>query len=324
MEQQVLVSDIQRFSVNDGPGFRTNVYLKGCTLRCAWCHNPETMAPFREIYWKRRLCVECGRCFEACPRDAIEPPPPPGVIRPQGSSSQRILRDRCDRCMKCVEACPSGALEIVGKSMTVEEILEEVERDRPFYDTSGGGMTLTGGEPTFHAGFAAGLLAAARARGLHCCLDTNGYCDWEVLLGVSRSADIVLYDLKHTDPDAHRRGTGVDNRVILGNLARLSETGKEIWVRIPGIPGFNDFVDLHERASEFLAGLPRPIARVDLLPFHNWCQDKYGWLGRRWGLGQTESLSPVLLEMHAAIYRAKGLEATVGGSGFENPRQALG
>lgn len=323
MEGHVLVTDIQRFSVNDGPGFRTNVYLKGCPLRCTWCHNPETIDPRPEIYWKRRLCVQCGKCLDACPRDAIVPPIPPEEAQSEDSTYYKILLDRCDRCMQCVEVCLYDALEVVGRPMSTEEILNEVERDKPFYENSGGGMTLSGGEPTLHAGFAAQLLAGARARGIHVCLDTNGHCDWEVLLSLSELSDIVLFDLKHMDPEAHKRETGADNRLILQNLSRLSETGKEIWVRIPVIPGFNDAIDVHEQASAFLAGLPGRIARVDLLPFHNWCQDKYGWLGRNWEQGQTESLDPVFLEIHAEIYSVRGLETTIGGSGFEKPAEAL-
>lgn len=317
MEDQVLVTDIQRFSVNDGPGFRTNVYLKGCPLRCTWCHNPETLATWPEIYWKRRLCVQCGKCLDACPRDAIVPPIDPEAAQSEDSGYYKILLDRCDRCMRCVDACLYDALEVAGRPLSVQEILEEVERDKPFYENSGGGMTLSGGEPTLHPRFAGELLAGARARGIHTCLDTNGYCEWDVLLGLSRLADIVLFDLKHMDPVEHKKGTGVENGLILQNLSRLSETGSELWVRIPVIPGFNDSIGLHEQASAFLAGLPGGIARVDLLPYHNWCQDKYGWLGRDWRLRETESLDPVFLEIHAEVYRARGLKTTIGGSGFE-------
>jgi len=317
VQEKVLVTDIQRFSVNDGPGFRTNVYLKGCPMRCAWCHNPEAIAPYPEIYWKRRLCVQCGKCLEVCPRNAIEPPIPPEAAQSDGSTYHKIIRSRCDRCMLCLEACLYEALQIVGKPMSVEEILEEVWRDKPFYDNSGGGMTLSGGEPAAHPEFTQSLLRQAKGMGLHTCLDTNGFCEWAVLEQMARYTDIVLFDLKHLDPEIHCRKTGVDNAPILKNLALLAKTGREIWVRIPVVPDFNDAIGFHTRAAEFLSALPGRIARVDLLPFHNWCQDKYGWLGLEWDLREVDSLDPVFLEIPAEIYRERGLAVTIGGSGFE-------
>lgn len=317
MANTCLVTDIARFAVNDGPGFRTNVFLKGCPLKCAWCHNPETIKPTPQLYWKKRACVQCGACLEVCPQGAIAPPIDPVISQAQNSTYYKIDYSRCDFCNKCVDACAYGALEIVGKPMTVDEILDEVESDRPFYDNSGGGMTLSGGEPTAHPDFSAKILAEARARGLHNCLDTNGHCSWEVLERLLKDTDIVLFDLKHTDPVKHREWTGADNALILENLAKLSLTGVEVWVRIPVVPGFNDSIQDHKNAAKFLANLPQKVARVDLLAYHNWCQDKYGWMGIDWPLAEIESLEPSMLEIPAEFYRMKGFETTVGGSGFE-------
>jgi pyruvate formate lyase activating enzyme len=202
--------------------------------------------------------------------------------------------------------------------MTIEQILNEVESDRPFYENSGGGLTLSGGEPTSHADFADELLVAARARGLHTCLDTSGYCDWEVLERLIQNTDIVLFDLKHIDPASHRQMTGVSNEVILANLSRLAQTGLETWLRIPVIPDFNDSMDFHRRAAELLSGLPGGAARIDLLPFHNWCENKYEWLGFNWKLKDVEAVNPLALEPHADSYREKGFNVSIGGSGFEN------
>jgi pyruvate formate lyase activating enzyme len=324
MKHEVLVSDIQKFSVNDGPGFRTIVFLKGCPLNCAWCHNPETMSPFPEIYWKNRLCVQCGACLEVCPNQAINPPISPEQAMNKDTKYHKIIRERCDRCMACVDACRYDALSIVGKQMSVDEILDEVEKDRPFYDNSGGGMTLSGGEPTLHANFSISLLKNAKLRGIHTCLDTNGFREWETFRQVVEYADLVMFDLKHMDRSLHKKMTGVDNINILNNLSLLSTTGKEIWVRIPVIPGFNDTLDFHDRASDFLSNLPGTVSRVDLLPFHNWCQDKYGWLGIDWPMKDVEAMDPSFLEIPADLYIEKGLQATVGGSGFENCEQAVG
>ncbi|MFP4475664.1 MAG: glycyl-radical enzyme activating protein [Desulfatibacillaceae bacterium] len=324
MSRTTLITEIQRFAVNDGPGFRTNVFLKGCPMRCAWCHNPETIGFMPDLYWKKRACTQCGACLDACDQDAIEPPVDPAVANAEGSGYHKIIRERCNLCMKCVEACHYGALEIAGKPMSVDEILDEVESDKPFYDNSGGGMTLSGGEPTANADFAEQLLAASRARGIHNCLDTNGYCEWETLERLLEYTDLVLYDLKHLDPEKHRQWVGVDNARCLKNLERLVQTGMDVWVRIPVVPGFNDDVEFHEQAASFLAGLPGGVERVDLLPFHNWCQDKYGWLGIEWSLLETESMEPALLEVPRMFYEALGLFATVGGSGFEESSEATG
>jgi len=323
MTNQALITDIQKFAVNDGPGFRTNVFLKGCALKCRWCHNPETIDPTPEIYWKNRLCFQCGKCLEVCPNDAVNPPIPPEESRGENSTYHKIIRDKCDRCMKCVEACPYGALIIVGKPISIDEILDEVIKDQPFYDNSGGGMTLSGGEPTAHPEFAKKLLLGARNRGIHTCIDTNGFCDWEVLRMLIENVDVVLFDIKHLDPQMHKKGTGVSNEIILSNLNLLLKSGIETWIRIPVIPDFNDSMDFHKAASNYLAGLPRKVARVDLIPFHNYCQDKYNWLGIDWELKDLEPIEPSFLEIPADLYREKGLFTTIGGSGFENMSKAV-
>ncbi len=317
-----LVTDIQRYSVNDGPGFRTNVYLKGCPLQCVWCHNPETIAAAPDIFWKRRLCVQCGACLEVCEQDAINPPIPPEEAQREGSTYHKINRQRCNGCLKCIDVCRYDALAVSGTAMTVEEIMAEVEADRVFYETSGGGMTLGGGEPTAHAEFSRALLTEARNRGIHTCLDTNGFCSWETLAALLPVTDIVLFDLKQIDPERHRAATGADNRIILDNLRNLSETGREFWVRIPVVPGYNDDQPFHQAAARLLSELPHPPDRVDLLPFHNWCESKYDWLGQNWILKTTEALPPLFLEMPAEVYRKQGLTVTIGGSGFEETSPA--
>lgn len=311
------ITNIQHFSVHDGPGFRTLIFVKGCNLRCEWCHNPETQKPYPELYWKPMLCRQCGRCVDACPYDAINPPIPPEIAQDENSDYYKIRLDKCTLCMKCVDACLYEALTVVGKKYTIEELITEVEKDRPFYDNSGGGLTLSGGEPTLFPKFSEELLRAAKERYIHTCLDTNGFCKWSVLERLIEYTDIVLYDLKHLDPEKHKERTGADNKVILRNLERLLETDIEVWIRQPIIPDYNDSMEYHLEVIEYLKSLPRMPDRVDLLPFHNWCESKYRWLGRKWSMADIEAMDPKVLRPIKDMYAANGFRVTIGGSGFE-------
>ncbi len=321
MTNETLITQIQRFSVNDGPGFRTNIFLKGCNLKCSWCHNPETQSTDKEIYWKKRLCVQCGECLGACPLEAINPPIDPASAQEEGSTYYKIIKSRCDNCMECVEVCSYGALEAVGQAMTVEEILKEVESDMLFYKNSDGGMTISGGEPTQHKNFALKLMEAGKERGIHICLDTSGHCQWADLYALARNAEVILYDLKHLDDAIHRKLTGVSNKLILENLIHLVEIGTEIWLRIIVIPEHSISLDYHRRCIELLKSLPGEVKRIDIIPFHNWCEDKYGWLGRNWPMGELESVDPSDIQPILDHYLEAGLNATIGGSGFEKAKQ---
>lgn len=312
MDKQPLITHIQRYSVNDGPGIRTNVFMKGCPLHCAWCHNPECINLEVEIYWKRTLCQQCGLCFSACPEDAIYPPIPVEEAL-ESDTYHKVDYNKCTKCMKCVEACPYEALSKVGNPLTIEQIIKEVERDAPFYRNSGGGMTVTGGEPTVHPEFVLGLLKEGKKRSLGTCLDTCGYCPWAILEEMLPYVDIVLYDLKHMDPKEHERMTGVSNEIILENLRRISLSGKDIYIRIPVIPEYNDSYEHIEEVIIFLKSLPNPVQRVDLLPFHNWCVEKYRWLKLKWELEDSESIMPEELEPLKEVLEDNGIKATVGG-----------
>ena len=318
LNNKTLITQIQRFSVNDGPGFRTNVFLKGCGMNCLWCHNPETQSFAEELYWKKRLCAQCGACFDACPNEAINPPIPPEEAKAEGSAYYKIIKERCDNCMKCVDSCVYGALEIVGKALTINEILDEVESDALFYKNSGGGMTLSGGEPTAHIDFANRLLTSAKERGVHVCLDTSGFCQWENLESLANKSDIILYDLKHIESTVHEKITGVPNELILQNLSRLVDYGSEIWLRILVIPGLTDTIEYHRKVADFLSTLSRPLDRIDLLPYHNWCEDKYGWLGRDWPMGESQAIDPADIDYLIDVYASNGRKITIGGSGFDD------
>ena len=316
-EPPVFITNIQKFAVNDGPGFRTAVFVKGCQMQCEWCHNPETLHPYQEIYYKSRNCVQCGACLEACSEDAIYPPISPEEAQAPESSYQKIKRDRCNRCMDCIEACHYKALEIVGKPLTIEQILDIVEQDKPFYDNSGGGLTLSGGEPTAFPEFSLNLLKSAKERELHTCLDTNGFCEWDVLKQLTEYTDIVLFDLKQIDPVKHQEKTGVSNQLILNNLEQLSKSPATVWIRIPVVPDYNDDIEFHKAAAAFLTNLPGKVDRLDLIPFHNYCQQEYAYLGLDWPLRDVMPIEPSFLEIPAEIYRNLGLKTTVGGSAFE-------
>jgi len=323
MSRELLITNIQRFSTNDGPGFRTNVFIKGCSMKCSWCHNPETISIQRDLFWKKRLCIQCGSCSEVCPEQAIHLPDGGFSKSDQPDDVDKqihiIDRDKCTRCMACVDVCPSGAMEISGKATTIDEIIKEVESDMPFYANSGGGMTISGGEPTTQNQTTADLIDRAHSQGIEVCLDTNGYCLWETFQSLTKKADIVLFDLKHLDPKAHIKETGVDNTLILDNLKKLTQYHMHIWIRIPIIPDFNQNDAFYEQASNFLSSFDGKIERIDLLPFHNWCEDKYGWLGKKWPYKAHDALDPSMLDPALKIFRKKGLNATIGGSGFECP-----
>jgi len=310
--KKALISDIQFYSLNDGPGIRTNVFLKGCPLHCEWCHNPETQPPTPELYWKRMLCAQCGRCMEACPNDAINAPIDPGIAMDSDSTYHKIIRDRCNNCMACVKACLYDALVVVGEDRSIDDVIGEVVRDAPFYNNSGGGMTISGGEPLLHHEFSAELARRAKEKGINVCVDTSGYGSWEALEELARYADIFLFDLKHLDSNEHKRRTGVGNREILENLQKLSALGERIWIRLPVIAGYNDSMDYMKGVVDFLKSLPNPVEKVDLLPFHNWCQDKYGWLGKKWEMKEIDAMDYGDCETIRRMFEYSGFTATVG------------
>lgn len=268
-----MIFDIRRYSIHDGPGIRTAVFLKGCPLECRWCHNPEGRAAAPELILRVSRCFHCGDCLPVCPNAALS------------RRERQILidRSRCDVCGSCADYCPSEALQVVGREMTVAQVLEEIERDRPFYEQSGGGVTFTGGEPLAQPDFLRALLQACRTRGLHTALDTCGYAPWAVLDEIRPLVDLFLYDLKLMDDARHQEWTGVSNAEILANLRRLSEAGQEILVRLPLVPGVNDGEENLRQTGAFLASLPT-VPAVELLAYHHIAEAKYAGLGREYGL----------------------------------------
>ena len=251
------IFDIQRFSIHDGPGIRTTVFMKGCPLRCVWCHNPESLDREPELSFVPDKCIGCGFCFQACVRG--------GHTMEDGRHS--LLRASCVRCGACAEKCPSQALEVVGKEMTVPEVLAEVLRDKPFYETSGGGMTLSGGEPLSQFGFSHALLLAAKGEGLHTCVETCGYGPKKKFLELLPVVDLFLWDYKETDPEKHKRFTGVSNSRILASLRALDAAGASVILRCPIVPGYNDRED-HFTGIAHLANELRNVREIHIEPYH--------------------------------------------------------
>ena len=261
------VFEIQHFSLQDGPGIRTTVFLKGCPLRCLWCHNPESQDPHPELSFRPECCIGCGWCFQVCPHGGRSPEHP-GELR----------RDRCRRCGRCTERCYAGALELVGKTMTADEVLQEVLADREFYRHSGGGLTISGGEPLTQFPFVLELARAAKQQGIAVALDTSGYAPYEQLEALLPWVELFLYDCKATGAERHRELTGVDNVRILDNLARLDAAGARIWLRCPLVPGLNDQPE-HLAAIADLANRRPRIERITLHPYHALGRDKEQRMG---------------------------------------------
>jgi glycyl-radical enzyme activating protein len=251
------VFDIQRFCVHDGPGIRTTVFLKGCPLKCRWCHNPEGISVAPVLSFMAARCIGCGACVRACPNGAH-------VIE---GSEHKLLRGQCAACGRCAAECPTSALELVGREMTVDEVMKVVISDEAFYRTSGGGMTLSGGEPTLQMDFCIALCEAAKKSGIHCCIETCGFGERLDLKRLAGVVDLFLFDVKETDPARHMEYTGVSNETILRNLRTLHGLGAGIVLRLPLVPGLNDRPE-HSAAVEQLAASLPGLRGVERIPYH--------------------------------------------------------
>jgi len=295
------VFNVQRASFHDGPGIRTTVFLKGCPLRCPWCHNPEGMAAAPEVLVSEARCLRCGSCVEACPR--------PGGPLAAGSA---LGSAGCGACRRCADACPTGAREVAGRTWTAGEVLGEVLRDRLAYEESGGGVTFSGGEPLAQAEFLVACLEGCREAGLHTAVDTCGFAGPAVVAEVAQRADLFLWDLKVLDRDRHLALTGARLQPILDNLAVAAESGVPIWLRIPVIPGINDDEGTMRAAAHLAAATPS-VRCVSLLPYHGTAAGKHTRLGRESVMGSTMPPTDERMRSLGAVFRDRGIETSIGG-----------
>lgn len=311
MTESGIVFNIQRFSVHDGPGIRTTVFLKGCTLQCFWCHNPEGIRLKPEIQFYPGRCIGCGACLDACKHNA----------QVLNDGVHVYVRENCVMCEECVDNCFSGALELTGTVVTVDEVMKEVLADRAFYANSGGGVTLSGGEPLLQADFSRAILQRSKDEGLHTAIETCGNYAWSHLESLLPWVDLVMMDLKHMDPDAHREATGVSNERILEIAKGLMCTSKPVRFRIPVIPTVNDTVEAIGEISAFVrrlsdlrmttnaeSGADAPPPVLGLLRFHRLAADKYRSLGLDYRASDLEAPSLAYMDELRDVARGYGIE----------------
>lgn len=294
-----MVANIQRFSIHDGPGIRTTVFLKGCSLSCFWCHNPETISPLQQIQFFKSKCIGCGVCSTVCPVGGFT----------ERSGIREIGRELCIHCGKCVENCPSEALITVGKCMSVEEVMSVLVKDREFFEHSKGGVTFSGGEPMLQNGFLASLLIECKKSGLHTAVETAGNVKWECFTAVLPYTDLFLYDLKLLNEAKHIKYIGKSNRLILENLRNLSDGDAKVIIRIPIIPGINDLPEDLNGLAEFILNLKK-IEAVELIPFHSMAKSKYESLGKPFDVGDIKTPGEEWMENIASLFKQKGLQVT--------------
>ena len=267
-----IIFNIQKFCVHDGPGIRTTVFLKGCPLSCLWCHNPESNSPKKEIFYDAKKCIMCTACT-LCEKNC----------HTFDAGKHYYDRSECEKCGRCTEICPAMALETVGEQKSVDEVIEAVLKDKAFYDTSGGGMTLSGGEPMMQFDFTLALMKAAKEKGLHTCMETCGFAKSEQFRKIAKYTDIFLYDYKETDSQKHKGFTGVENTLILENLHMLDALGAKIILRCPIIPGLND-TDSHFAGIANTANSLENILEINIEPYHPLGSSKSELLGKEYAL----------------------------------------
>ncbi|MGY5857842.1 MAG: glycyl-radical enzyme activating protein [Candidatus Thorarchaeota archaeon] len=292
-----LVTNIQRCSTEDGPGIRTSVFFKGCPMKCVWCHNIETIDAAPVLVWYAVKCIGDQGCVRACPESALE-------LTPDG---MKIDRELCQVCGTCEEVCPTGAMKIMGTSWNSDDLIEELLRDKVFFTTSNGGVTLSGGEPTYQPEFAIDVARGLQENGVHVALDTCGYCSEKVLREMLEHVDMVLYDLKIMDLEKHEEFTGVPIDRVLANAQIIAKSGKPVWIRTPIIPDHTDSEENIRLISQFIEAKMQNVERYDLLAFNRMCTDKYKLFDLEYPLKDADLITEETMERLAEIARQEGV-----------------
>ncbi|MCI8594746.1 MAG: glycyl-radical enzyme activating protein [Oscillospiraceae bacterium] len=297
-----LISNLQRFSVDDGPGIRTTVFFKGCNLRCLWCHNPECITSAASLQFLDDVCTKCARCAAVCPN---------GVYEITEAGEHLLHRERCSGCGNCAQDCLSGALKVLGAPEEAEKLVSKLLRDKRYFDTSGGGVTLSGGDPMLFPDYIVPVLKKLGEAGVHRAVDTAGCVPWGHFERVLPHTDLFLYDVKAYSAALHKKLTGVDNGLILENLRRLSATGAAFFVRVPVIPGCNDDLQELSAVACFLEELPTPPELTQLLPYHSYGAGKYAALGMEDPLPNLQPPDGAWMEQALELFVSKGLNASI-------------
>lgn len=300
--QSAIVFNIERFATKDGPGIRTLIFLKGCNLKCEWCQNPESQKHSPEIIYYKNLCRGCGRCLKVCEYGAISTLNPLGLVTDS---------EKCELCRKCVDNCFYGAREVIGKMMSTEELFEEILKDNPYYEESGGGITLSGGEPMLQVSFIKEFLSICKKNNINTAIETAGNVPWISFEEIYELVDLFMYDIKHMDPIKHKKGTGVENDLILENIEKLSAIHNNIVIRVPVIPHFNMNQTELSDILNFAKGLDN-ISKVELLPYHRLGKSKYEGLGREYNLKGIAPVDPSELAEFEEMGKALDLKVIVG------------
>jgi pyruvate formate lyase activating enzyme len=298
-----MIFDLKRYAIHDGPGIRVNVFFKGCPLHCFWCHNPEGVSKEPELMLMPNRCARCGDCVRACNYQALS----------QADNGQvKADRSKCTLCGDCAEACQREAIEIVGREVSVEDILKEIEKDRIFFEQSGGGVTLTGGEPLSQPEFAEALIDSLHMKGIQVALDTSGYAPAETFLRLTKKSDLVLFDLKMMDGEGHKKYTGASNEIILKNLKAIDESAIPVWIRVPLIPGVNDDGKNFEKMADFLLEL-KSVKMINILPYHKGGVEKFKRLGKDNEFKVYEPPSREKVDSVINFFKQKGFKVRQGG-----------